>query len=110
MFPRTAALVVDGNILSLTVESSALMEVKLNKYFTRNNIKKDFRHRLHKYTIIHFCNIRIYIRSHHRVFTFKITIFGHKIYTNTYVVYNHINFSIIVVCKRLIYTSNVKLK
>lgn len=39
MFPRTALLVADDNILSLIVESITLLEVKMNKYFPSINIK-----------------------------------------------------------------------
>ncbi|KAL4100732.1 hypothetical protein QTP88_020766 [Uroleucon formosanum] len=39
MFPRTALLVADDNILSLIVESITLLEVKKNKYFPSINIK-----------------------------------------------------------------------
>jgi hypothetical protein len=38
MFPRTALLVADDNILSLIVESIVLLEVKMNKYFPSINI------------------------------------------------------------------------
>ncbi|VVC42385.1 Hypothetical protein CINCED_3A012136 [Cinara cedri] len=39
MFSRTDLLVVDDKILALIVESIALLEVKMNKYFPSNNIK-----------------------------------------------------------------------
>ncbi|KAL4090794.1 hypothetical protein QTP88_025569 [Uroleucon formosanum] len=39
MFPRTALLVADDNILSLIVESITLLEIKMNKYFPSINIK-----------------------------------------------------------------------
>lgn len=41
MFPRTALLVADDNILSLKVESITLLEVKMNKYFPSINIKNN---------------------------------------------------------------------
>jgi len=39
MFLRTAALVMDDNVLSLIAESVALLEVKINTYFPSIYIK-----------------------------------------------------------------------
>jgi len=39
IFPCTSARVMDDNILSLIVESIALLEVKVNKYFPNINTK-----------------------------------------------------------------------
>jgi len=57
MFSRTAEHTMDDNILSLIVDSIALLEVKITKYFPRVDFKKYYWVRNPLYTCFRISNL-----------------------------------------------------